>query len=59
MGTIPIEPTPLTGSLPRRTTTAARPLVLQVPEPAETLREDNQAAQTRESRQPVSQPPVD
>ena len=35
-----IEPTPLTGSLPRRTTTAACPLV---PEPAETLREDNQA----------------
>jgi hypothetical protein len=34
----------------------ARPLV---PEPAETLREDNQAAQTRASRQPVSQPPVD
>jgi hypothetical protein len=56
MGTIPIEPTSLTGSLPRGTTTAARPLV---PEPAETLREDNQAAQTRESRQPVSQPPVD
>jgi hypothetical protein len=27
--------------------------------PAETLREDNQAAHTRESRQPVSQPPVD
>jgi hypothetical protein len=27
-------------------------------EPAETLREDNQAAHTRESRQPVSQPPV-
>jgi hypothetical protein len=26
---------------------------------AETLREDNQAAHTRESRQPVSQPPVD
>ena len=40
----------------RGTTTAARPLV---PEPAETLREDNRAAQTRESRQPVSQPPVD
>jgi hypothetical protein len=38
MGTIPIEPTSLTGSLPRGTTTAARPLV---PEPAETLREDN------------------
>ena len=56
MGTIPIEPTSLTGSLPRGTTTAARPLV---PEPAETLREDNQATKTRESRQPVSQPPVD
>jgi hypothetical protein len=28
-------------------------------EPAETLRKDNQAAHTRESRQPVSQPPVD
>ena len=27
--------------------------------PAETLREDNQAAHTRESRQPVSRPPVD
>jgi hypothetical protein len=27
--------------------------------PAETLREDNQAAHTRESWQPVSQPPVD
>ena len=27
--------------------------------PAETLREDNQAAHTRESRQPVPQPPVD
>jgi hypothetical protein len=26
-------------------------------EPAETLRKDNQAAHTRESRQPVSQPP--
>jgi hypothetical protein len=26
--------------------------------PAETLREDNQAAHTRESRQPVSQPPA-
>ena len=35
MGTIPIEPTPLTGSLPRRTTTAVCPLI---PEPAETLR---------------------
>jgi hypothetical protein len=56
MGTIPIEPTSLTVSLPRETTTAARPLVS---EPAETLREDNQATQTRESRQPVSQPPVD
>jgi hypothetical protein len=56
MGTIPIEPTPLTGSLPRGFTTAARPLA---PEPAENLREDTQAAKTRESRQPVSQPPVD
>ena len=50
MGTIPIEPTSLTGgSLLRGTTTAAGPLVS---EPAETLREDNQATgQTRESNQ--------